>query len=595
VLKFGTDGVRGVALTELTPELVRALGRAAASTLGPARCAIARDTRESGPVLEAALAEGLAAGGVDVVLLGVAPTPAAAWLSAADGVMGAVISASHNPYGDNGVKLFVPGGRKLTDPEEDSLEAELHRLVEGGAPAPAEPGAISDDPSGVGRWEASVVASIGGRRLDGLRVVVDAAHGAATAAAPAILTALGAEVEVLHAAPDGRNINAGCGSTHPDDLQATVVARGADAGIALDGDADRALAVDGRGRLVDGDQIMAITAVDRHGRGALAGDAVVVTVMTNLGFHLGMAAHGIEVVQVPVGDRHVLAALAERGLSLGGEQSGHLVFADLATTGDGLLTAVQLLDVVAHTGRPLAELADEAMTRLPQVLRNVVVHRPGAEVVAELDRAVVAAAAELGEQGRVLLRPSGTEKLVRVMVEAPTQEQAEAVAERLAAEEPAALFVTPLRRTQESAAPLAARTGLEPVVVPKLTEVGLGEWDGGEMRIRAAHGDPLFFRVIEEERWDVIPGAEPMEEFAARVARGLDAVVERAGPDASVVAVVHGGVIGELCHQATASRPFAFVHADNTSISRLVALPDGRRLLRSFNDTAHLVRVEAPA
>jgi phosphoglucosamine mutase len=434
VLKFGTDGVRGVALTELTPELVHALGRAAAATLGSSRCVIARDTRESGPVLEAALAEGLAAGGVDVVRLGVAPTPAAAWLSAADGVMGAVLSASHNPYTDNGVKLFAAGGRKLTDPEEDALEAQLHRLLEAGGSSSVASGSIVDDPSGVARWEASVVASIGGRRLDGLRVIVDAANGAASAAAPEVFGALGADVEVLHADPDGRNINAGCGSTHPQDLQAAVVERRADVGIALDGDADRALAVDADGRLIDGDQIMAITAIDRHERAALAGDAVVVTVMTNLGFHLGMAEHDIEVVQVPVGDRHVLAALAERGLALGGEQSGHVVFAELATTGDGLLTAVQLLDVVAHRGRPLAALADEAMTRLPQVLRNVVVHRAGDEVVAELDAAVAAAAAELGDHGRVLLRPSGTEKLVRVMVEAPTHEQAEDVAERLAAE-----------------------------------------------------------------------------------------------------------------------------------------------------------------
>jgi phosphoglucosamine mutase len=434
VLKFGTDGVRGVALSELTPDLVRALGLAAARVLGSRACVIARDTRESGPVLEAALAAGLAAGGVEVVRLGVAPTPAAAWLSAADGVMGAVISASHNAYTDNGVKLFAPGGRKLTDPEEDALEAELHRVVDTGAPDEPASAAIVEDPAGVARWEASVVASIGGRRLDGLHVVVDAANGAASASAPRVLAALGADVHVLHATPDGRNINAGCGSTHPEDLQAAVVARRADVGIALDGDADRALAVDAGGRLIDGDQIMAITAIDRHGRGALAGDAVVVTVMTNLGFHLGMAAHGIEVVQVPVGDRHVLAALAERGLSLGGEQSGHVVFADLATTGDGILTAVQLLDVIASSGRPLAALADEAMVRLPQVLRNVAVHRAGAEVVAELDAEVAAAAAELGPQGRVLLRPSGTEKLVRVMVEAPTQEQAEGVAERLAAE-----------------------------------------------------------------------------------------------------------------------------------------------------------------
>ena len=436
MLRFGTDGVRGEALTELTPELVLALGRAAARTFRPTLCVIARDTRESGPVLEAALSSGLAAEGVDVVLLGVAPTPAAAWISAADSVLGAVISASHNPYQDNGVKLFAPGGRKLTDAEEEALEAELDRILAEGASTPdpgAEPGSVREDPGGVQRWEQTVAGSIGGRGLDGVFVVVDAAHGAASRVAAEVLVALGAKVEVLHAAPDGTNINDGCGSTYPQALQEAVVRLGADVGIALDGDADRALAVDAAGRLVDGDQIIAIAAIDRKARGVLAGDAVVVTVMTNLGFRRGMVAHGIEVVEVPVGDRHVLEALAERGLELGGEQSGHVIFRDLATTGDGLLTAVQLLDVVAHSGRSLADLADEAMTRLPQVLRNVRVSRPGAEVAAEVADAAAAAAAELGDDGRVLLRPSGTEPLVRVMVEAASQERAEQVAAHLVA------------------------------------------------------------------------------------------------------------------------------------------------------------------
>ena len=436
MLKFGTDGVRGAALTELTPELVLALGRAAARTFRPTLCVIARDTRESGPVLEAALSSGLAAEGVDVVLLGVAPTPAAAWISAADSVLGAVISASHNPYQDNGVKLFAPGGRKLTDAEEEALEAELDRILDAGASAPdprAEPGSVREDPGGVQRWEQTVAGSIGGRKLDGVFVVVDAAHGAASRVAAEVLRGLGAKVEVLHATPDGTNINDGCGSTYPQALQDAVVRLGADVGIALDGDADRALAVDAAGRLVDGDQIIAIAAIDRKARGVLAGDAVVVTVMTNLGFRRGMVAHGIEVVEVPVGDRHVLEALAERGLELGGEQSGHVIFRDLATTGDGLLTAVQLLDVVAHSGRSLAELADDAMTRLPQVLRNVRVTRPGAEVAAEVAEAAAAAAADLGDAGRVLLRPSGTEPLVRVMVEADSQERAEQVAALLVA------------------------------------------------------------------------------------------------------------------------------------------------------------------
>jgi phosphoglucosamine mutase len=434
VLKFGTDGVRGVALEELTTELVEALGRAAARTFRPDRCAVVRDTRVSGPVLEGALAAGLAAEGVDVALLGVAPTPAAAWLSAADGVLGAVISASHNPYTDNGVKLFAPGGRKLSDQEEEALEAQLDRILRGGAGEPAaRPGTVVEDAAGVERWEASLLDSLGGRRLEGLRVVVDTAHGAASAVAPEVLRALGAEVEVLHAEPDGTNINAGCGSTHPQALQAAVVRSGADLGLALDGDADRALAVDAAGRLIDGDQIIAITAIDRHERGLLAGGAVVVTVMANLGFRTGMAAHGIEVVEVPVGDRYVLQALAERGLQLGGEQSGHVIFGDVATTGDGLLTGLQVCDVVVRTGRPLAELADAAMTRLPQVLHNVRVQRPGAEVAAEVAHEVATASAALGATGRVLLRPSGTEPLVRVMVEAPTLEQAEAVAADLAA------------------------------------------------------------------------------------------------------------------------------------------------------------------
>jgi len=437
MLKFGTDGVRGVANLELTPELVLALGRAAARVLPASRFAVGRDTRRSGPLLEAALVAGLTSEGADVELLGVAPTPAVAWLSARDGVAGAVISASHNSFQDNGVKLFSPGGRKLTDQVEEALEAELHALlqheVRGEPRVGAAVGTVTDGSDDVARWMESVVASTEGRGLDGLRVVVDCANGAAAQLGPKVLRALGATVEVLHAEPDGTNINAGSGSTDTAELQRTVVQLGADVGIAFDGDADRALAVDASGRLIDGDQIMAVAAIDRKRRGALVDDTVVVTVMTNLGFRLGMEEHGIDVVEVPVGDRHVLAMLQQRGFSLGGEQSGHVIFTDLATTGDGLLTAVQLLDVVAHTGRPLGELADAAMTRLPQVLRNVAVPSPGRDVAAELSGDVEAAEAELGSHGRVLLRPSGTEPLVRVMVEAPTTEQAEAVADRLAA------------------------------------------------------------------------------------------------------------------------------------------------------------------
>jgi phosphoglucosamine mutase len=435
VLKFGTDGVRGVANLDLTPELVLALGRAAARVLGGWQFVVARDTRVSGPLLQSALVAGLTSEGAQVTDLGVAPTPAVAWLAAADGAAGAVVSASHNRFEDNGVKLFAPGGRKLTDDVESALEAELHALLtHQGAASPRTGdavGTVVDGSTFVERWVQSVTGSIGDRRLDGLSLVVDCANGAATRDAPRVLRALGARVEVLHDEPDGTNINAGCGSTYPEDVQKAVVDRGADAGLAFDGDADRVLAVDADGRVIDGDQIIAVCAIDRRNSGRLAKDTVVVTVMANLGFRLGMQEHGIHVMEVPVGDRYVLEALADEALTLGGEQSGHVIFADLATTGDGLLTAVQLLDTVVRSGRPLGALADDAMTRLPQVLRNVRVAGTGIDVTTPLADEIAAIEAELGERGRVLVRGSGTEPLVRVMVEAPTAEVAEAAAARL--------------------------------------------------------------------------------------------------------------------------------------------------------------------
>lgn len=437
MLKFGTDGIRGVANLELTPELVLALGRAAARVLPSSQFVVGWDTRRSGPLLQGALAAGLMAEGADVLDLGVVPTPAVAWVAARDGSAGAVISASHNPFGDNGVKLFGIGGKKLAGPVEHQLEAELHALLRHEAAVESRTGdavgTTNDGRDDVGAWAASVAASIDGRRLDGLRVVLDCANGAGSHVGPSILRALGAELVVLHDEPDGTNINSGCGSTHPARLQQAVVERRADVGIALDGDADRALAVDADGRLVDGDQIIGIAAIDRRERGLLAKDTVVITVMTNLGFHRGMAGHGVRIEQVPVGDRYVLEALEDGGFTLGGEQSGHVIFADQATTGDGLLTAVQLLDVVARSGRPLADLADDAMTRLPQVLRNVRVEAGAGELAAAIADEVAAVESELGDDGRVLIRASGTEPLVRVMVEAPTAPQAEAAAERLAA------------------------------------------------------------------------------------------------------------------------------------------------------------------
>ena len=465
MLKFGTDGVRGVANSELTPELALALGRAAARVLGGDRYAVGRDTRLSGPLLESALAAGLAAEGADVILLGVVPTPEVAWWSATENAPAAMVSASHNPFADNGIKLFGAGGRKLSDAVEEELELELQRILgavvsssassdpSGSSPGPdsvsASSGrsAVADGerpvPTGaaVGRIEsagrahdgyaAAVVASIEGRRLDGLTAVVDCANGSNSVVAPRVLRDLGVEVEVLHAAPDGTNINDGCGSTHPDDLARAVVARGADLGVAFDGDADRVLLVDAAGELVDGDQIIALCAIDRHERGALTADSVVVTVMTNLGFRLAMEERGINVVETKVGDRYVLEALAAGGLSLGGEQSGHVIFPDIATTGDGLLTAVQALDVVARAGRPLAELAADAMTRLPQVLRNVRVSERDPAIAEHLAADIAAVEKRLGPRGRVLVRPSGTEPLVRVIAEAPTAAEAEAAVDEL--------------------------------------------------------------------------------------------------------------------------------------------------------------------
>ncbi|MGH9209198.1 MAG: phosphoglucosamine mutase [Acidimicrobiales bacterium] len=434
MLKFGTDGVRGVANVELTPELALALGRAAAREVPGDRWALGRDTRQSGPMLEAALAAGLTSEGADVFLLGVAPTPEIAWWSATEASPAAVVSGSHNPFVDNGIKLFSAGGRKLPDAVEERLEATLSELVAGSPPRLDDRPVGSLSPLAVhDPYAAAVAASIEGRRLGGLRLVVDCANGAASVVAPDTLRSLGAGVEVLHAAPDGANINDGCGSTHPGELQRAVVALRADAGVAFDGDADRTLLVDRAGRLIDGDQILGICAIDLAERGRLAKQTVVVTVMTNLGFRLGMAERGIDVVDTQVGDRYVLEALDADGLTLGGEQSGHVIFRDHATTGDGLLTALQVLDVMLRTGRELAELADAAMTRLPQVLRNVRVAERDPELLERLAPDIVATEAELGGRGRVLVRPSGTEPLVRVMVEAPSEAQANAAVDRLVA------------------------------------------------------------------------------------------------------------------------------------------------------------------
>ena len=428
-LRFGTDGVRGPA-SEFTDALVVALGQAAAQVLGTSAFVIGRDTRESGERLERALGTGLILGGAQPLSLGVVPTPAVAWVCAQRGVPGAVISASHNPWSDNGIKFFAAGGRKLSDELEAELENALDALVVAGVEFELSLDSNTDT-GAVAEWCDAVASSV--VAVTPMRIVIDCANGAASSVAPGIFRGLGLEVDVLHAQPDGRNINDACGSTHPEDLQRAVVASGAALGLAFDGDADRLLAVDERGELVDGDQLIALFARDLHDRGELAGNRVVVTVMSNLGFRLAMDEQGIEVVETPVGDRHVLEALARTSSSLGGEQSGHIVFADRATTGDGVLSGVQLVDLVGRTQTPLSTLAGEVMDRLPQVLRNVRLEHRRDDIAEAIAGEIAAVERSLGARGRVLIRLSGTEPLVRVMVEAPTLAQAEDAADNLAA------------------------------------------------------------------------------------------------------------------------------------------------------------------
>ncbi len=427
-MRFGTDGVRGRANTELTAGFALDLGRAAARVLGAPLAVVGGDSRVSTSMLEAAFVAGLASEGVEVHRLGVTPTPAVAFEAARLGAMGAVISASHNPYHDNGIKLFAPGGTKLPDEVESRIEGALAAL-DGTA---ADPAPIHGRGHAGDEYVVHLLSVLGGRELTGLRVVVDAANGAASHLAADVFGRTGAQVVVINDRPSGTNINAGCGATDPSGLRAVVTAERAHVGIALDGDADRLIAVDERGDIVDGDHIIAICAADLRDRGMLHADTVVVTVMTNLGFRIAMEAAGIHVVETTVGDRYVLEALAAGGYSLGGEQSGHVIFTEHATTGDGMLTGLVLLDIVQRTGRQLSELATAAMTQLPQVLVNIPVAEPRPHIAEELATEIASAAEPLGTSGRILVRPSGTEPLVRVMVEAPTRELARTTAEGLA-------------------------------------------------------------------------------------------------------------------------------------------------------------------
>jgi phosphoglucosamine mutase len=465
---FGTDGVRGVAGRDLDARLAMRVAAAAASVLGypgggrSARplAVVGRDPRASGEFLEAAVVAGLAGCGVDVIRLGVIPTPGVAYLTDVLGAdFGVMLSASHNPASDNGIKFFARGGVKLPDEVEDRIEAKLAEQAAAGDAwgiPPAGFGRIRDAGHEAELYLAHLLSTVGvnlpvGQDQDqdadqdqataepgaaapllGWRVVVDCAHGAAYALAPRLLSQAGADVITIGVQPDGLNINSGCGSTSLGALRAAVVKHGADAGIAYDGDADRCLAVDAAGEVVDGDQILAILALTLNDSGRLAGGTVVATVMANLGFRRAMSQAGIDVVETPVGDRYLIAAMLDGKYSLGGEQSGHIILLDHASTGDGMLTSVQLLATAARSGRPLAELA-KVMTKYPQVLINVhSLDKAKAAASPQLLEAVEAARAELGDSGRVLVRPSGTEPAVRVMVEAVDEPQARQIADRLA-------------------------------------------------------------------------------------------------------------------------------------------------------------------
>ena len=436
---FGTDGVRGLANETLTVELSVQLAQAASPVLGAEAfdagrrpvAVVARDPRISGEFIAAAVQAGLASSGVDVWDAGVLPTPAAAYLVGdLDADFGVMISASHNPAPDNGIKFLARGGEKLTDAQEDEIIRHLEGVTPR-RPRGADVGRVRVFADAEDRYVLHLLQTLP-HRLDGLKVVLDCAHGAAAGCSPEAFRAAGAEVVVIGASPDGLNINDGYGSTHLEKLQAAVREHGADLGIAHDGDADRCLAVDERGEVVDGDQIMGVMAVALKDRGVLRDDTLVVTVMSNLGLKLAMGREGVQLVETQVGDRYVLAGMKLGDYSLGGEQSGHVIFSDHATTGDGVLTGLQLASRVAETGTPLSELA-AVMDRLPQVLVNVRgVDKSRAAEDEAVQAAVAEAQARLGETGRVLLRPSGTEPVVRVMVEAPDEETAGREAQVLA-------------------------------------------------------------------------------------------------------------------------------------------------------------------
>ena len=439
MLKFGTDGVRGEFGTELTTSYVAALARAAAKVLQCKLVVIGRDTRESGPALEAAIYQSLSSLGIEVHLMGVAPTPAIAFAAVSSEAVSFAITASHNPYTDNGVKIFGRGGRKLTDEQESRIETELELELSGDVNRAldhqqSEAGSKSlavSHPEYLERYCAALVAGMPKSALAKLHIALDCANGAMSEVASAVFTGLGAKVSVIHNSPNGKNINHKCGATEPSELKAFVKKINADLGVAFDGDGDRLIAVDDSGSIVDGDHLIAISAQDMKRNGTLRNNKVAVTVMTNIGFHQAMKQSEIEVVTTPVGDRSVLIAIQENDLSLGGEQSGHIIYHDVATTGDGLLAAIRLSALIANSSQVFSQLASNAMNSFPQVLKNIRVAKL-AENVAQIFATEIAAAEKiLGDNGRVLVRSSGTEPVVRVMVEAQENHIAVSVATTL--------------------------------------------------------------------------------------------------------------------------------------------------------------------
>lgn len=432
--RFGTDGVRGVAVHEITPEFTLALGRAVGRVLGASLLCIGRDTRASGPVLQSAFAAGAAAEGVNVVDLGVVPTPAIAAVAARDAQPGVVITASHNPWTDNGIKVFAAGGRKLTDDQQTLIETELAAILDRdpSGSVPRVVGVVTRRAEAVAEYVDHVVSLFGEGALQGLRVVLDTANGAMSEVAPSAFRRLGAEVIVLNDAPDGQNINADSGATHPEGMCEFIRQAGrVDIGFAFDGDGDRVIAVDEHGSVVDGDRLIALSAIDRHESRRLSGDVVVTTVMANLGFRRAMEAAGIQVITTAVGDRFVLDAMEDGGFVLGGEQSGHIIHRDLATTGDGLVAAVVTAMILRRRGGSFSELASGVMRSYPQVLTNVRVARRPDDAAADIAEAIAREEKVLGAEGRVLVRSSGTEPVVRVMVEAPTERIANDAVARL--------------------------------------------------------------------------------------------------------------------------------------------------------------------